>query len=212
MESYLKMQIHQCNPETLDKLETVNDHRSVVALSALHSTQKHTCEHWKTGGRGKTKSFFFFLLFGLDPNWHKAGEMNIFVSIIKVINQGGWYSVSICKVLGASVHPVVWSPAFPGWQALFQGSSSMRHDWVLGSPMRSRLHPGHLQESRRNSVKVHRLKHTKTVLLLVFFFLWNCFPGKSMSTFTLPHAVPGSYLPPPSTSVAFAFRFSAFLP
>ena len=139
-----------------------------MALSALHSTYKHTCEHWKTGGRGKKEVSFSFCHLVLVQISIKLVKQT---SLSAAISQGGWYSLSICKVLGASVHPVVGWPAFPGWQVLFQDSSSMRRDWVLRSATCSRLRPDHLQESRRNSVKVHQLKHTKPAFLLLFFWI-----------------------------------------
>lgn len=97
--------------------------------------------------------------------------------MIRVISQESWYSQSVCEALGAAVHPVVWSSAFPELQALFQHSFTMRHDWVLGSAMCSSLCPGHLQEFRRNLVECHRLKPIEQVFSL-FFFGQNCFSEK----------------------------------
>lgn len=156
----------------------------VVSLCSMH---KHPCEYWKTGGTKITVKphqlfFFFFAIwccFDLAQNWWSA-----FVSMIRVISQESWYSQSVCEALGAAVHPVVWSSAFPELQALFQHSFSTRHDWVLGSAMCSSLCPGHLQEFRRNLVECHRLKPIEQVFSLFFFLDKIVFLKKYLGSFT----------------------------
>lgn len=80
------------------------------------------------------------------------------ISLSAVFSQGVWNSLSICKVLEASLHPVVVAPAFS------EHLSTPKHWSQLCAATRPSA------GTQGDSVKVHQLKHIKPVFLLIFFF------------------------------------------
>lgn len=170
---------------------------------------------WKAGGREKNSSFCPLVLIQISIKVVKQ------ISLSAVISQGGWILLSICKVLGASVHPAG-LPAFPEQHALFQDSSSMMTEYW--AQLRAASHIQTICRNPEELTEVHQLNAPNQPYFgsgffwWIFFWFWGLvfFWMKLFSwkiyerIFLTPCCIwqlPASSL----TSVTFAFMFSAIL-